>query len=141
MDRISFWPTSIWLESNLNQENNVKINQAVLSKIFIWTGVSVWGVYGLFLLLGKNPSLLVFLPIHLTFVLTGVRLRKGREGSKKGERNPNLKTLSNVFLAIGVAAWLPYFYVHYFYQIEVGHLPFLVLHLTGMLSGGLIKLF
>jgi len=119
----------------------VKINQAKISKMLIWTGVSVWGVYGLFLLLGKNPSLLVFLPIHLTFVLTGVRLRKGVEGTDKWGDNPNLKTLSNVFLAIGVAAWLPYFYVHFFYQIEVGHLPFLILHLTGMLSGGLIKMF
>jgi len=119
----------------------VKINQAILSKILIWAGVSVWVVYGLFLLLGKNPSLLVFLPIHLTFVLSGVRLRKGAEGADKRERNSNLKTLSNVFLAIGVAAWLPYFYVHYFYQIDVGHLPFLILHLTGMLSGGLIKMF
>ena len=119
----------------------MKINRENLSKILIWTGVSVWGVYGLFLLLGKNPSLFVFLPIHLTLVLTGVRLRKGTESAEKRERNPNLKTLSNVFLAIGVAAWLPYFYVHYFYQIDVGHLPFLILHLTGMLSGGLIKLF
>ena len=119
----------------------MKINRAVLSKILIWTGVSVWAVYGLFMLLGKNPSLLVFLPIHLTFVLTGVRLRKGGEETEQRERNPNLKTLSTVFLAIGVAAWLPYFYVHYFYQLDVGHLPFLILHLTGMLSGGLIKLF
>lgn len=119
----------------------MNINQARLSKIFIWIGVSVWGFYGFFLLMGKNPSLLVFLPIHLTFVLTGIRLRRGIKDVEERKRNPNLKTLSNVFLAIGVAAWLPYFYVHYFYQIDVGHLPFLILHLTGMLSGGLFKLF
>ncbi len=117
------------------------LDKTKIGQFLIWVGVSVWGVYGYLLWQGERPSLVIFLPLHLAFVLTGVRLRKleGEEG--KRERNPRLKMASNIFLIIGVAAWLPYFYVNYYYQLEVAHLPFLVLHLTGMLSGGLIKLF
>jgi len=119
----------------------MKMNRGKFGKILIWIGVSVWGVYGILLVLGYHPSLVVFLPIHLTFVLTGVRFRKMGDGIEARAQNPKLKTISNTLLIIGMSAWLPYFYVHYFYELEVGHLPFLVLHLTGMLSGGIIKLF
>lgn len=119
----------------------MNINRAKLGKILIGLGVSVWGVYGVLLLFGQRPSLFLFLPIHLTFVLSGVRLRKlSGEDERNSGKNPNLKMASNIFLIIGMAAWLPYFYVHYYYQLEVGHLPFLVLHLTGMLGGGVTKL-
>ena len=63
------------------------------------------------------------------------------ESNDSRVKNSQLSLVSNVFLIIGAAAWLPYFYVHYYYQLDVAHLPFLSLHITGMLSGGLIKLF
>jgi len=118
----------------------MNINREKLGKILIWTGVSVWGVYGVLLLLGLYPSLFLFLPVHLAFVLSGVRVRK-LGGDAKREKNPKLKSISNALLLLGMAAWLPYFYVHYFYQLEVAHMPFLILHMTGMLVGGLIKMF
>lgn len=87
----------------------MKINQAKLGTILIWTGVSVWGVYGFLLPLRRRPSLSLFLPIHLVFVLSGVQVRKldGDDGMRLS--SPKIKTASNILMILGIAAWLPYF--------------------------------
>lgn len=42
---------------------------------------------------------------------------------------------------MGVLAWVPYFFVKVILGGEVQILPFLVIHLTGVLGGGFLKTF
>jgi hypothetical protein len=118
----------------------VKTNKSNLSKVLIFLGVSVWVVYFTLLFIGRHPSLYIFLPIHLTFIFTGVKLRKSAGEGQKKEKSEKLKNTSEILLAIGMAAWFPYFYIHYYYEIDVNHLPFMILHLSAMLSGGVLKM-
>jgi len=115
----------------------MKIEKRKIGQILIWIGVSIWIPYLYLLIIGAAPSLFMFLPVHLAFVISGVRLRKSSEDQKS---NKKYRKLSQMLLIIGMAAWLPYFYVHYYYQLEIGHIPFLVLHLIGMLGGGFLRI-
>ena len=120
----------------------MKIDKKKLGQILIYVGVSTWIPYFYLLFTGAEPKLYTFLPVHLLFVISGVRIRKSAgEEAPKTERAEKLREASKVLLLIGMTAWLPYFYVRYYYQLDVGHTPFLVLHLTGMLGGGVLRLF
>jgi hypothetical protein len=117
----------------------MKINIRKFGQVLVWIGVATWMPYFYLAFTGAAPPIYVFLPVHLGFVLTGVRLKKL---SQDQDRRPiKFKQASQILLYIGLAAWLPYFYVHYYYQLEVGHIPFLVLHLFGMIGGGILRLF
>jgi hypothetical protein len=119
----------------------MKIDKSKIGQVLIWIGVSTWIPYFYLLIIGKALPLYVFLPIHLAFVLSGVRLRKSSENEETDQQPKKSRQVSQVLLYIGMAAWLPYFYVHYYYQLDVGHTPFLILHLVGMLGGGFFRFF
>lgn len=118
----------------------MNINKSNLSKVLILLGVSVWVVYFGLLFAGRQPVLYIFLPIHLTFIISGVKLRKSSGDPQKKEKSAMLKKVSSILLAIGFAAWLPYMFMHYLKGADISHTPYMVVHLSAMLSGGALKL-
>lgn len=50
----------------------------------------------------------------------------------------NSQRLGRILILLGVAAWLPYFYLKYIENVEVGMLPFLAVHLSGVIPGSLL---
>ncbi len=49
------------------------------------------------------------------------------------------KTLGRILIWLGVVAWIPYFLLQWFAEVEPPMWPFLTGHLVGVLGGGAIK--
>ena len=47
---------------------------------------------------------------------------------------------ANILIALGVAAWVPYAVLKYLLGYDIPVLPFLVLHLCGVLPGGYLRM-
>ncbi len=122
----------------------MRIDQkAKYSNVFIWIGVLAWVPYIVARLVQVDLSALPFLAVHLIGVLGGVILRRqanlsGAPPSKKIQR---LKTISTVLLILGVSVWGVYFGLAWLTGIEREVTPFLIAHLSGVLTGAGIKLY
>ena len=113
-----------------------RIDKRTWGTVFIYIGVAVWFPYFYLLAAGQNVSLLPFLIVHLSCVLAGARLRA--DGSAKvasSSRETRLRLASRVLITLGVLAWAPYFYISRVQNIETELTPYLLAHLTGVLSG------
>lgn len=55
------------------------------------------------------------------------------------DQSSNRRKLAKGLIWMGVLAWAPYILLKYIIGGEVVMLPFLVVHLTGVLGGGYLK--
>lgn len=118
--------------SSLRPSTRERLGQAL-----IWIGILTWAPFLLLRGFGYRPSLLWFLPFHLLGVIGGSRLRAAAR-EVRGEDPPGrsgLRIVGHGLILLGVAVWLPYFYLKLTVDqpVEVGR--FLPFHLTGVLSG------
>lgn len=104
-------------------------------------GVSAWFPY-LYLVVIKqqNPSLFPFLGVHLTGVVGGAILRNKLKNktTESSEKNSVISIISKAMIAVGVAVWSPYLYMKYIQGFQPGLLPYLPIHLTGVIGGGIL---
>lgn len=105
--------------------------------LLIWLGVLIWVPFIYLKLNSGNPSFLWYLPFHLLGVVGGSRLRASARkalGLPRPKRNP-LQLAGGLLIALGILAWVPYFYLKLFTQSAVEVMNFLPFHLTGVLGG------
>ena len=105
--------------------------------ILLILGVAAWAPFLLLIALGREPSIYPFLAVHLTGVIGGSRLRaRGRPG----ERRPRRQFWGRLLIVLGVLAWAPWFYQTEVLGRALEITPYLLMHLTGVLSGLLLSL-
>ena len=118
-----------------------QISNAALIKyrsgtLLIWLGVLTWLPFIMLRIAGQKPSLFLFLPIHLVGVVGGSRLRASarKEMNIIPSKKNVLQTLGHTMIFLGIAVWLPYFYLKAIHEpVEV--MNFLPYHLAGVLGG------
>ncbi len=115
------------------------LDRRTLGTALIYIGVAAWLPYFYFLGIGRNVSIFPFLAVHLLGVIAGVRLRSKSEPGTPA--NAGLRLASRILITLGVLAWVPYFYLTQVQNIETAVAPFLLAHLTGVLSGVGIRLY
>ncbi len=115
----------------------------LLGKVLIWVGVLVWAPFIVASLSGKQASILPYLAIHLPCILAGTWLKKQykEDGDVEPVTRVSLqKKISNLLIGIGIAIWLPYLLVKNLLNPDLVILPFLIVHLSGIIGGTLIRL-
>jgi polyferredoxin len=121
---------------------NISLNPANLYRLgtlMIWLGVLTWVPFLLLRSLGERPSLFWFLPIHLLGVIGGSRLRAyARRDLDTAPRNTSLRIIGHGLIWLGIAVWLPYFFLRYALNLPVQVMQFLPFHLAGVLSGVMV---
>jgi hypothetical protein len=114
------------------------------SRILIILGVLAWLPYIIARLLKVDLSAIPFLILHLIGVLGGVLLRRNTEAGTNGEASRQiifLKKFSTVILILGVSVWGVYFGLQWITGVSREVTPFLIAHLSGVLTGAAIKLY
>lgn len=112
------------------------------STTLITIGVLAWVPYFYLLAGGGRPSLLPYLALHLTGVLSGAWLRRRPtkpEAQRRG-RGRGRVLAARIMIILGVLAWAPYFYLTRVAGVEQPIGPFLAAHLTGVLGGAALRL-
>lgn len=109
-----------------------------VSRALIGVGVAAWLPYLILLARGAHPSLLPYLALHLLFIFLGVRLKRD-PGKARRTRTP-LAVAGTVLVVLGVLVWLPYLYSKYVLHAARAIAPYLILHLSGVLTGGFLRL-
>ncbi|HEU0291625.1 MAG TPA: hypothetical protein VFR47_02750 [Anaerolineales bacterium] len=106
----------------------------------IWLGVLTWLPFIVLRIAGEKPSLFWYLPVHLFGVIGGARLRSAARkemGTDSAKRNP-WRVVGHVLIWLGVATWVPYFYMKLAADMPVHVMDYLPFHLTGVLGGILV---
>lgn len=118
---------------------NAALMRYRLGSVFIWLGVLLWAPFILLRIMGEQPSMSLYLPLHLLGVMGGSRLRafaRKELGIPKPQKT-RLQLLGHGLIWAGILVWVPYFYLKFVRQpVEVtDYLPF---HLVGVLAGTVI---
>lgn len=118
------------------------IDKRTWGTVLISIGVAVWLPYFYQLGTGRNLSFLPFLIVHLSCVLAGARLRADSGANIiTSTRDSRLRLVSRALTTLGVLAWAPYIYITRVQNVETELMPFLLAHLTGVLSGVGIRVY
>ena len=117
--------------------------RAKYSNIFIWIGLLAWVPYIASRLLQFDISVIPFLVMHLIGVIGGIILRRqsSQSAAPLSKKTKQLKTISTVLLVVGVSVWGVYFGLEWLTGVEREVTPFLMAHLSGVLTGAGIKLY
>jgi hypothetical protein len=131
----------------MSQEQNLKLIQFTRRQIgtmLIWTGIFVWVPYVVLHLIGQEPKLIIFLPLHLVGVVSGSRLRKVNENNSfenSQAASQPLQKLGRIFILLGALVWVPYFWLDLVMRQTVHLQQYLPFHLAGVFTGlGLLLL-
>ncbi len=107
-----------------------------LGNVLIWLGVLVWVPFIVLRIVGEQPPLFWYLPLHLLGVMSGSRLRAfaRKELRMPPPKKSRLRMFGHGLIFVGILVWVPYFYLKVAQQsVEVmDYLPF---HLVGVLGG------
>lgn len=108
-----------------------------LGSVFIWLGVLVWAPFIILRIMGEQPSMGLYLPIHLLGVMGGSRLRafaRKELGIPKPQKT-RLQLLGHGVIWAGILVWAPYYYLKVFASQPVDVMDYLPYHLIGVLGG------
>jgi len=124
----------------LLSESRLELNAQALyrfASVLIWLGVLAWVPFIFLQVFGQKPSVLLFLPVHLSGVVGGVRLRN--YARSRMEVLPPIRSVYQVMgrwmILLGVMVWAPFFYLKYVAEQPSEVMNFLPFHLTGVLGG------
>ncbi len=117
------------------------IGKPIWGTVLIYIGVAAWLPYFYLLGAGRSVSVIPFLIVHLVCVVGGGRLRSTADKTGAAPADAGLRLASRILITLGVLAWAPYFYLTQVQNIETAVAPFLLAHLTGVLSGVGIRLY
>jgi hypothetical protein len=111
-----------------------------LGSVFIWLGVLVWAPFIILRIMGEQPSMSLYLPIHLLGVMGGSRLRafaRKELGMPKPQKT-QLQLLGHGVTWAGILVWAPYYYLKVVTSQPVDVMDYLPYHLIGVLGGAFI---
>ena len=115
---------------------NAALMRYRLGNLLVWLGVLVWAPFILLRIMGEQPSMSLYLPLHLLGVMGGSRLRafaRKELGMPKLQKT-RLQLLGHGLIWAGVLVWAPYYYLKIVGQ-PVDVMDYLPYHLIGVLSG------
>jgi hypothetical protein len=114
-----------------------------LSNIFIWIGVLAWVPYIAARVMKIDLAGIPFLVIHLIGVSGGIYFRRQASESAPppSEEVKRLKTISTILLITGVSVWAVYFGLEWITGVDREITPFLITHLSLVLSGAGTKIY
>ncbi len=102
--------------------------------ILVWLGVLTWLPFIVLHVAGQNPSLFLFLPIHLFGVIGGARLRAMARPAPSPKKNWR-RLAAHFLILVGVLVWAPYFYLKLVMHQAVDITQYLPFHLLGIFGG------
>lgn len=120
----------------------MQISREQIGRTLIWLGVLTWVPYTLLTIAGKSLPILPFLTVHLAGVIGGTKLRRRNiSGSSEQSRSitPLQRRISNALLLIGIITWGVYFLMKSSLGEQVEIMPFLIIHLSGIFGGILLR--
>lgn len=111
-----------------------------LGHVLVWLGVLVWAPFIVLRIMGEQPSMSLYLPLHLLGVMGGSRLRAfaRREMGMPSPKKTRLQMLGHGLIWAGVLVWAPYYYSKAVAGSQVDLMDYLPYHLTGVLGGVLL---
>lgn len=111
-----------------------------LGHVLVWLGVLVWAPFIVLRIMGEQPSMSLYLPLHLLGVMGGSRLRAfaRREMGMPSPKKTRLQMLGHGLIWAGVLVWAPYYYSKAVAGRQVDLMDYLPYHLTGVLGGVLL---
>ena len=117
--------------------------KAKYSKMFFLLGLLAWFPYIFARAIQTDISFVPFLSVHLIGVFGGIFFRRGSEsnGKKPSDKKLLLRRVSTILLLLGVSVWGVYFGLKFLTGVEREITPFLIAHLSGVLSGAGIKVY
>ncbi|HET7142484.1 MAG TPA: hypothetical protein VFI68_00575 [Anaerolineales bacterium] len=116
---------------------NAALMRYRLGSVFIWLGVLVWAPFILSRIMGEQPSMSLYLPLHLLGVIGGSRLRafaRKELGMPKPQKT-RLQLLGHGLIWSGILVWAPYYYLKIVVGQPVDVMNYLPFHLICVLSG------
>lgn len=121
----------------------MQISREQIGRTLVWLGVLTWAPYILLTIAGRSLPILPFLTVHLAGVIGGTKLRRSNiSGSSEQARSitPLQQRISNALLLIGSIIWGVYFLMKSSLGEQVEIMPFLIIHLSGIFGGILLRL-
>jgi hypothetical protein len=108
-----------------------------LGSVFIWLGVLVWAPFIILRIMGEQPSMGLYLPLHLLGVMGGSRLRAfaRKELGIPAPQKTRLQMFGHGLVWAGVLVWAPYYYLKVVARQPVDVMDYLPYHLVGVLGG------
>ena len=116
-----------------------KISRKQVGTILIWMGVFAWVRYIYLITNDVKTSIFPYLFVYLVGRIGGGKLR-GRSSDAKLTVGKWRRRISTILIYLGVMAWLPYIYLKNEVGADVDITPYLIIHLTGILSGIFVRL-
>lgn len=113
-----------------------------LGNVFIWLGVLVWAPFIFLRIMGEQPSMSLYLPLHLLGVMGGSRLRafaRKELGIPKPQKT-RLQLLGHGLIWAGILVWVPYYYLKVVSNQPVDVMDYLPYHLTFVFGGIVLML-
>ena len=108
-----------------------------LGNVFIWLGVLVWAPFIILRIIGEQPSMSLYLPLHLLGVMGGSRLRafaRKELGIPKPQKT-RLQLFGHGLIWAGILVWAPYYYLKIVVGQPVDVMDYLPYHLIAVLGG------
>lgn len=108
-----------------------------LGNVLVWLGVLVWAPFIVLRIMGEQPSMSLYLPLHLVGVMAGSRLRAfaRREMGMPSPKKTRLQMLGHGLIWAGILVWVPYYYLKLVSHQPVDIMNYLPYHLIGVFGG------
>jgi hypothetical protein len=116
---------------------NPALTRYRLGTVLVWLGVLVWAPFILLRVTGEQPSMSLYLPLHLLGVMGGSRLRAfaRKELGMPSPKKTRLQSLGPGLMFAGILVWAPYYYLKVVARQPVDVMDYLPYHLVGILGG------
>lgn len=108
-----------------------------LGSVFIWLGVLMWAPFIILRIMGEQPSMSLYLPIHLLGVMGDSRLLAfaHKELGIPKPQKTRLQLLGHGVIWAGILVWAPYYYLKVIEGQPVDVMDYLPFHLDGVFGG------
>ncbi|MEJ5224566.1 MAG: hypothetical protein WHV44_08925 [Anaerolineales bacterium] len=116
---------------------NAALMRYRVGNLLVWLGVLVWAPFIVLRIMGEQPSMSLYLPLHLLGVMGGSRLRAfaRRELGMPKPQKTRLQLLGHGVIWAGILVWAPYYYLKVVLGQPVDMMDYLPLHLVGVFGG------
>jgi len=121
----------------------MQLSKYALGKTLTWLGILAWVPFILLTIGRYSPPILPFLVVHLIGILGGAWIKR----SDSQATTPNSfvgkstsRKLGTILILLGVGVWVVYFTLKNYTAVEVSLAPFLVLRLSAVVPGFMLRL-
>jgi hypothetical protein len=116
---------------------NAALMRYRVGNLLVWLGVLVWAPFIILRIMGEQPSMSLYLPLHLLGVMGGSRLRAfaRKELGIPSPKKTRLQMFGHGLVWAGVLVWAPYYYLKVIAKQPADVMDYLPYHLAGVLGG------